>query len=179
MADEIAAREAALRAWKAEVQRYVALPLASERLTRDSSFMQIARSVAAGGSCTSHKVGAVIVRDDAVLAIGRLGTPHGVTPCAEGGCPACASGQHIGLLCVCVHAEAQAMLTAARLGIALQGGTCYVTGKPCLECLKGLLHAGVERVVYGTVRPWHDEYWRAYDELVRAHGGMRLEQLVP
>ncbi|MBI4507358.1 MAG: cytidine deaminase [Chloroflexi bacterium] len=144
--------------------------MAADQGTRDTHLIELARSVATGGDCTFLKVGAVLVRDDAVLSVGHLGTPHGVAPCAEGGCPACAAGQALSQLCTCVHAETAAVLAAARNGISVAGATCYGTHKPCMECLKQLMHAGIVRAVYGTARPRDADYLRAYDALVRARG---------
>jgi deoxycytidylate deaminase len=69
-----------------------------------------------------------------------------------------------------VHGEENARLAAARQGIAVAGGTCYGAHKPCLGCLKQLIHAGIVRVVYGAARPRDEIYARNYAMLVRAHG---------
>ena len=55
-------------------------------------------------------------------------------------------------MCICVHAEQNAILQAARLGYWLDGAHCYTTLRPCFGCLKELRQAGVERVVY--LNPW-------------------------
>lgn len=47
-----------------------------------------------------------------------------------------------------IHAEANAVASAARHGTSIEGATAYVTTKPCWTCLKLLASAGVERVVY-------------------------------
>lgn len=150
--------------------------MADSTPAHDAYLMSIAQSVAAGGDCSFLKVGAVIAKGDAVLSVGHLGTPEGVAPCAEGGCPGCASGQPLSPLCTCIHAESAAVLAAARHGVALEGGTCYGTHKPCLECLKQLMQAGITRVVFLTARPRDAEYLRVYGELVQAHG-IQVEQL--
>ena len=51
-------------------------------------------------------------------------------------------------MCICVHAEQNAILQAARLGYSLEGAHCYTTLRPCFGCLKELRQAGAERVVY-------------------------------
>jgi dCMP deaminase len=51
-------------------------------------------------------------------------------------------------VCVCVHAEANAMITAARYGIPLEGATAYVTDQPCMQCAKELLQVGVKGLYY-------------------------------
>ena len=59
-------------------------------------------------------------------------------------------------LCICVHAEANALLSAARAGVRTDDSTLYATHKPCFSCLKEATQAGVERVVY--LEEWvHDD----------------------
>ena len=50
--------------------------------------------------------------------------------------------------CICVHAEQNAIITAARFGIEVQESTLYTTQSPCFGCLKESLQAGLRRVVY-------------------------------
>ena len=50
--------------------------------------------------------------------------------------------------CVCVHAEQNALLSAARFGIAVEGSTVYTTMSPCFSCLKESIQAGIARIVY-------------------------------
>lgn len=78
--------------------------------------------------------------------------------CLQGGCLRCQnpggrfpSGTGYDL-CICVHAEQNALLTAARFGIAVNGATIYSTMQPCFGCAKELLQAEVMRVVY--LHPW-------------------------
>ena len=47
-----------------------------------------------------------------------------------------------------IHAEANAITRAARLGIALEGSTIYTTSLPCNECAKMIVSSGIVRVVY-------------------------------
>ena len=47
-----------------------------------------------------------------------------------------------------LHAEQNALLQAALLGIACQGSTMYVTCQPCNTCAKMILNAGIEHVIY-------------------------------
>lgn len=55
-------------------------------------------------------------------------------------------------LCICAHAEANALVSAARFGIAVENATIYTTMQPCFACLKELLQAKVKRIVY--LHPW-------------------------
>ena len=129
-------------------------------------FMRIALAVRARADCTGNRVGALLVKDHFIIATGYNGTPSGAPNCSAGGCERCAhperypSGQGYDL-CICVHAEANALLMAARVGIAVAGSTLYSTMRPCFGCSKELLQAGVARVVF-----LHD--WRHPDPTYQA-----------
>jgi dCMP deaminase len=134
-------------------------------------FMSIALAARARADCTGNRVGAILVKDKFIIATGYNGTPAGAPNCSEGGCERCAhperypSGQGYDL-CICVHAEANALLMAARVGIATHGSTLYSTMRPCFGCSKELLQAGVQRVVY--LHDWrHPDptYQLAYERL--------------
>ena len=96
----------------------------------DAYYIAIARTVAERASCLRRRVGAVIVVDNGIIATGYNGTPIGVTNCDQGGCPRCASDAPPGAgydACICVHAEQNAIVFAARHGNSTQGGTLYTT----------------------------------------------------
>jgi dCMP deaminase len=128
--------------------------------------MGIADAVEKGAKCYGSKVGAVLVAGDRVIGTGYNGTPSGAVDCTDGGCvrchdswlakqdrhaemsdPAHVSGQALDR-CICVHAEQNAFLTAARFGIHVQDATLYTTLLPCFGCLKEAIQAGVWRIVY-------------------------------
>ena len=127
--------------------------------------MSIAMAVRLRANCQGNKVGAVIVVGDRVVSTGYNGTPSGMTNCLDGGCERCAnrdkyqSGTSYDL-CICVHAEQNALLSAARFGIAVADGVMYTTMRPCFGCTKELLLAGIAQVFY-----LHD--WRYPDEAVQ------------
>lgn len=106
--------------------------------------MNLAREVASRSTCPRKSVGAVLVRDKAVLATGYNGSIRGLAHCSEEGCMLL--NDH----CVrTVHAEANALVQAARHGVRIEGADCYVTASPCWECFKLLANAGVKRIVFG------------------------------
>ena len=137
-----------------------------KRPNRDEYYMGIAMAVRARANCRGNKVGALIVVGDRVVSTGYNGTPSGMINCLDGGCDRCAnrgkyqSGTGYDL-CICVHAEQNALLSAARHGIAVQGGVMYSTTRPCFGCTKELLQAGIAQVYY-----LHD--WRYPDDDVQA-----------
>ena len=131
-------------------------------------FMGIALAVRERADCTGNRVGAVIVLDRRIVSTGYNGTPENMPNCSEGGCHRCAnrdtypSGTGYDL-CICVHAEQNALLAAARFGIAVQGSTLYSTMRPCFGCTKEMLQAGVREVYY-----LHDWSWGSLDAEKRA-----------
>lgn len=116
-------------------------------------FMGIAFAVRRRADCLGNKVGAVIVKDRRIISTGYNGTPEGMTNCSDGGCDRCANraGYPSGAgydLCICVHAEQNALLAAARFGIPVEGSAVYTTMRPCFGCTKEMLQAHVHAVYY-------------------------------
>lgn len=127
----------------------------------DAYYMSIAAAVAAGARCRGRHVGSVIVRKNRIISTGYNGTPEAITNCDQGGCPRCdpankekgavsAGGYYD--VCLCVHAEENALMTAARFGSSVEDGEMYTTLQPCFICLRELLQAGIRRVVFAE--PW-------------------------
>jgi dCMP deaminase len=129
-----------------------------ERPSWDAYFMQIAQLVKTRATCSRRSVGAVIVRDKRILATGYNGAPRGLAHCPEGGGeqdwpPGCLRAGH----CIrALHAEQNALLQAAMMGIACQDSTMYVTCQPCNNCAKMIINAGIVRVIYEGEYP--DEF---------------------
>ncbi len=128
----------------------------------DKRFMQLTETVATWSSCyqENRHVGAVIVKDNRVMATGYNGAPAGVESCMEKG--EClrrklnipSGTQHE--LCYAVHAEQNAILQSARHGVCISGATLYCTHQPCVICAKIIINAGIKRVVYKEGYP--DEF---------------------
>ncbi|MBP5466176.1 MAG: cytidine/deoxycytidylate deaminase family protein [Clostridia bacterium] len=125
-------------------------------------FMQMAETVAGWSSCfqENRHVGAVIVKDKRILATGYNGAPSGIKSCADRG--EClrrvrniASGT-MQEVCYAVHAEQNAIIQAAKLGISLDGAEMFVTHQPCVICTRMILNAGIKRVIYKNGYP--DEF---------------------
>ena len=153
---------------------------------RHDFYMRLAMVVESGAKCLGSRVGAVVVRDNRVLGSGYNGTPAGYANCTETerGCRRCAIRREqpdAGLsgklydICLCVHAEQNAMLTAARFGTALDGAFLYTTVQPCFNCLKELMQVRLCGVVFR--REWqagHPDYdWvsNEYERLVEHYRG--------
>lgn len=125
----------------------------SKRPDWDTYFLRIARLVSERSTCLRRQVGAVIVRENRMLATGYNGAPNGIQHCFQlpGGClresQNIPSGQRQEL-CRGLHAEQNAILQAAAFGVSLKGGDLYCTHQPCVTCGKMLINAGIKRVVF-------------------------------
>lgn len=112
--------------------------------------MQIAHLVKTRATCPRRQVGAVLVKEKRILATGYNGAPRGLAHCPPGGPEnewpnGCMRAGH----CIrSLHAEQNALLQAAMIGIPCQGATFYVTCQPCNSCAKMILNAGVKEVIY-------------------------------
>jgi len=129
----------------------------------DEYMMSIAVGVRARANCMGSHVGAVLAREGHIVSTGYNGTAHGTPNCDEGGCERCNNRDKypsgVGYdLCVCVHAEQNALLQAARFGTAVEGSIIYTTWSPCFGCTKDLLQAGIKGIRYG-------KYWEPKPEL--------------
>ena len=148
-------------------------PMGRVRPGWDEYYLAIARAVAARSNCVRRQVGALVVVDNAIIATGYNGTPVGVRNCIDGGCPRCASDAPVGAgydSCICVHAEQNAIVFAARHGNATQGGTLYTTLRPCFGCLKESIQAGIRSIGFAEPFAYEGELEALYQRLVAESG---------
>lgn len=139
----------------------------------DEYYMDLARHASKRSNCSRRKVGAIIVKGRSIVSTGYNGTPVGVRNCFDGGCVRCSSSVAPGQgydTCICVHAEANAMLFAARHGTAIEGGILYTTLRPCFSCLKESIQAGISEIVYLLGEPYDGELEETYWSLLRESG---------
>ena len=112
------------------------------------------RLVSTWSSCfkPNRQVGAVVVRDKRILTTGYNGAPAGVQSCKERGeCLREKLGIASGTrqeMCYATHAEQNAIIQAAKLGLTLEGATLYCTHQPCSMCTRIIINSGIKRVVY-------------------------------
>lgn len=122
------------------------------RASWDEYFMQIAEIVKTRSTCLRRQVGAVIVRDNRIITTGYNGAPSGLRHCTEiGGCERERQGIPSGQrheLCRALHAEQNAIIQAAKIGVGTEGSTIYITLQPCVICAKMLVNAGIVRIVH-------------------------------
>lgn len=120
----------------------------------DKRFADMADLVGSWSSCyqDGRQVGAVIVKDNRILATGYNGAPSGVTSCKDKGeCLRKKLNIPSGTrqeTCYAVHAEQNAICQAAKMGISVKGATIYVTHQPCTICTKMIINSGINRVIY-------------------------------
>jgi dCMP deaminase len=144
----------------------------AQRPNKDEYYLGIASSVLKRGTCLRRNYGAVIVKDDEIVATGYTGAPRGTPNCIDVG--RCVrndlkvpSGQRYDI-CRSVHAEQNAIISAGRRKCI--GSTLYIMGydasthdvlntRPCNMCLRFILNAGISRVV--------SEGWEIFDASIR------------
>lgn len=120
------------------------------RISWDNYFIEMTKLVSQRSGCNKRHVGAVIVKNNRVLATGYNSAPYGVKECCDKGhCLRSGSrqGENLGT-CMAVHAEMNAILQCAKLGIACNGAKIYITTHPCIHCLKAIINAGIEEIIY-------------------------------
>ena len=152
-----------------------------ERPGWDEYYMGIARAVATRSNCIRRRVG----RADR----GREGDhrhrlqrhPDGRRELLRRRLPALRLGRPAGAgydTCVCVHAEQNAIVMAARHGNATNGGLLYATLRPCFGCAKESIQAGIREVVFDEPYEYGAGLEEAYRRLI-AESGMVLRQHPP
>ena len=143
----------------------------------DKRFLEMACSVSSWSSCyqENRQVGAVIAKDKRILTTGYNGASCGIVSCKEKGeCLRRKLNIPSGTrheLCYATHAEQNAIVQAARMGIAIEGATLYCTHQPCTFCAKLIINSGIKRIVYKEGYP--DEFSL---QLIK-EAGVELEQL--
>lgn len=143
----------------------------------DARFLKMAQEVATWSSCyqDNRQVGAVIAKNKRILTTGYNGASSGIVSCKDRG--ECirrkldiASGtKHE--ICYATHAEQNAIIQAARMGVSIDGATLYCTHQPCVICAKMIINSGIVRIVYKSGYP--DEF--AMQLLHEA--GVEIEQM--
>jgi dCMP deaminase len=138
------------------------------RVGRSEVFLQIAYRFARRSTCPRKPVGAVIVRDNRVIAHGYNGAPPGQPHCTEVGCdisPITGGCQRA------LHAEMNAITYASRKGVAVEGSIAFLTLSPCLYCARFLVVAGVAEVLF------HERYRDESGVEYLKNAGVRIKGL--
>ena len=110
----------------------------------DMYFMNIAAEVSTRSTCERKFVGAVIVRDKTILSTGYNGSVRKLPHCSDVG-----HQMEEGHCTATIHAEANAIIQAAKNGVRIEGATLYTTASPCWNCFKLIANSGIKRICFG------------------------------
>ena len=126
----------------------------------DLRFLELANHISSWSKDPSTKVGCVVVgADREIRSTGFNGFPRGIEDSEE---RLADREQKYPLIC---HAEENAIMHAARIGLALKDCTAYVTWPPCTRCARSLIQAGISEVVIpsGLEIPgrWKEDFERS------------------
>jgi dCMP deaminase len=129
------------------------LKIALGRRDKNEYYLSVAKTIAFGSKCPEGKQhGAIAVKNKRMISTGYNGPAAGMPHCGVD-CPlevykAANGGKKNYALCPAVHAEINAVVTAAQIGIALVNSMIYVTKEPCPDCLKALRNLHIAGVVF-------------------------------
>ena len=123
----------------------------------DIRFLELAKHISGWSKDPSTKVGCVVVGEDReIRSTGFNGFPRGISDDND---RLTDREKKYPLIC---HAEENAIMHAARIGVSLKGSTAYVTWPPCSRCARSLIQAGIKEVVYSTAEEiperWLDDF---------------------
>lgn len=128
-----------------------------KRPSWDEYFLQMSELIGTRGTCDRGHAGAVITKDKRILSTGYAGSPVGLPHCDEVGHEMHTVKQEDGTEsrhCTrTAHAELNAIINAARVGIAIEGATLYCKFLPCYTCAKMIINSGIVRVV--SIKDYH------------------------
>ena len=145
----------------------------------DHYYMGIAVAVRERANCQGTRVGALVVKGNRIVSTGYNGTPSGMVNCLDGGCRRCAAKDYPSGsgydLCICVHAEQNAIVLAARHGNSTSEGTLYTTLRPGFGCAKEAIPAGIREIVFAEPYEYDEELEDVYRRL-HAESGISLRQ---
>ena len=168
-----------------------------ERVSKENYYLDIAETVIGRATCLRRCYGAIIVKNDEIISTGYNGAPRGRKNCVDlGYCTREAMkvprGQRYEL-CRSVHAEANAIISAARRDMV--GGTLYLVGKDaatgallgdatsCSMCRRLIINAGLEKVVIRRTETEFQvvpvEEWVQEDDLLAPWGNSLKERMTP
>ena len=137
----------------------------------DERFRRMAFEVASWSKDPGTKVGAVLVNDRRIIATGYNGFPQGIKDLVE------RYENRETKLSLTVHAEANAILNAAKNGATTAGTTLYTTFPPCVHCATSIVQAGIWRIVSPPIASaplrWHQSFSMGRDVL--REGGVEVD----
>jgi len=134
----------------------------------DFRFIELAKHISLWSKDPSTKVGCVVVGEDReIRSTGFNGFPRGIDDDED---RLTNREKKYPLIC---HAEENAIMHAARIGVSLKNSTAYVTWPPCSRCARSLIQAGIKEVVYpdaGEIPERWQEDFTISNEMLREAG---------
>jgi dCMP deaminase len=141
--------------------------MANKRISKDEYYLELAKKVGLRSTCFRNKGGAIIVKDDQIIATGYIGAPRKTKDCFERNeCLRDKLKIPHGTryeMCRSVHAEMNAIINAARSGTSVLGADIYISFEnpkdntprdsfPCFICKKLIINCGIKRVICSNSR---------------------------
>lgn len=117
-------------------------------MLNDKNFLNIAYEISSASKCVSRRTWAVIVKDGRIVSTGYNGTPAGYVNCCDHFEWKYWPEHHEWSYKYEIHAEMNAIVWAARNGIAIEWATIYCTYEPCFDCTRAIIAAGLKRIVF-------------------------------
>ncbi len=114
----------------------------------DDIYMELAQKLAEKSHCVKIKVGAVLTQDTRIISLGYNGPPAGTHNCDEEWPVEGCARDRKGGCSLAIHAEANAILYAAKNNSTIEGATLYVTLSPCLSCARIIFTTGIKKVIF-------------------------------
>ena len=108
----------------------------------DKRFLKLAKHISEWSKDPSTQVGCVVGPDRELRSTGFNGLPRGIEDNNER-----LNNREIKYPLIC-HAEENAIMHAARIGMSLKDCTAYVTWPPCTRCARSLIQAGISTIIY-------------------------------
>jgi dCMP deaminase len=161
--------------------------MTDDRINKIDWYFKIAKDVALRSPCISRRrFGAIIVKDDAIIATGYAGTMRGAKNCGvDFPCLKDLYNEQPNIsynFCSSIHAEMNAIINAGRLGVSVIGAIMYVTeinGKsdcPCYLCRRFIVQSGISTVIDGNNKK-DAKYYDVQRDFVRMENESMQEKL--
>lgn len=142
------------------------------RKTWNEYFIDTAYHIATRSTCTRKKVGAVIINPStkSIIATGYNGSLPNAEHCEDAGC--FIVNNHCSRT---IHAETNAINQAAKNGSILLNAHIYCTTKPCWNCFKNIIQAGITNIYYKE--DYSDESSQLYNLYLQENLQITLERI--
>lgn len=113
----------------------------TNRKSWDEFYLDMADVISERSKDRSAKIGALLVKDNAVISMGYNGFPRGVDDDVE------SRHERPAKYSYTEHGERNSIYNAARHGISTFGSTMYTQGVPCADCARAVIQAGCSKLV--------------------------------